>query len=1275
MMLLTPGLTNPGLDVTATFEPALTSIGAPTTLTVLFDNWEGTEDVIINFFTLNLNIDGSGIATTSISTTCAVASSSGTTFLIVTGFTILAGSSCSFSVPVTALNAGQFTVVSSNIGLGNGDTIDPFLASITIVDDLSATATVPTFTRELSPSTIESGGKSTIIYTIDNSGMNVEVTDLAFAEVIDASSNVVVSFSPSIVSTCSGSIVTAEANSKSIAVSGGTVAARGICTISVDVTSTDPTGTTIVFDAITLTSNVENVESNSAALSIETFVSDASLPVITQSFVPNTIGLGGTSTLTYAITNPGNSAILDGTFTNTLPTGMDVANSPNVASSCKCFSLDASPGDDVITFLGAIGADQFCSISVDVTSSFVGTSTNSPFLFTSTGRPDATANGADLTVSSSLPSFSMSFSPDTVLFGSRTTLTYTIDNSLSASDIGSLDFVHNLPKDLVIADPSNASTTCNGDQGSTLTAVPGTTTIILNADGFTFIPGFETLAAGASCTVTVDLIVRLNGEIATTTGNLLSDFVAAGKASGIVTGFVSEGLLVVKEFVDNPVAPGGTSILQYSISRLTIQPELITDISFAEDLTTISPFITLGSSGLPISDACGSGSTFAVNGNNLQLTGGSLSSGTSCTFGLSVQVGADTIPGTYELPTITGTATGSEVFTFETNSELLFVAPNLIFTTRWVVDVVAPGDDAILEVTIENTSTTSGATDISWQSNSALTDVLGFPLSVTLPTLPNPPCGSGSTFGIFDLATNRQGLQLIGGILNATGSSGDSCTFRVSIGIPTSQNGLLLFPVSDIAKQVGELVGTVDAAPRTTSTFWPQLTVAPDELPTISAVVVAGSMCATADGAAVSLSAVTPERSGDRILWTVFTDSSEHSGLNPEIPLGIGDNTIEVVVTDAIGRMASDQIVVEVVENQPPVANSGGDQFFFDAPASGVDVILDGTASFDPEGSFAFAWTINGIEFDLELLTTVNLPIGVNAATLSVTDECGIVSTDTSIISISASSNSPSLSPSLSLEPSISLRPSTSFPPSVSVIPSSQPSSLPSSAPSLSAAPSSQPSSAPSTSPSTTPSVQPSSKPSSAPSLSVVPSSSPSLAPSTIPSKEPSLSSSPSTEPSTNPSSSNVPSVTPSTFPSSEPTRQICVDNPLFLCNPDDEDENENLPGIVTYTAICTERKKNEYEAQCVESSSIVGLGEGDVEPDKNRLIISCGCCPDDGTKVKTPKSGTPWCESTVETKRPKATKTPKDPKRRVMTTTGGGGGAHPIRQMKFRKSQPTEDG
>ena len=424
---------------------------------------------------------------------------------------------------------------------------------------------------------------------------------------------------------------------------------------------------------------------------------------------------------------------------------------------------------------------------------------------TSSAGNSGTAS-ADLMVDVDRPGFSKSFAPSSVPLGDRSTLTFTIDNS-SASFIPFMAFIDNLPTGMVIASPSNTSTDCNFLSTGVVTAVPGTGVVILSAGG---------VAAGSTCTVTVDVTTTSTGELDNVTGELTHTIGAgttvfsAGKASDTLEVTVTD-IAIQKSFTDDPVPPGGVVNLEFKIDNFD-RNFSATGITFTDDLT-FTPSMMLAAVGLPLVDICGAGSMLSGT-TTLTLTGGVLGPGGSCTFSVSLQVPAGETIGIFANTTgaITGSVDGSMV-TGNMASDDLFVQPAPVLDKLFVGDPVGAGDDVTLRFTITNTSATSGATDITFLDE--LTDgglgtgFLPFPVTVTLPPVPDPPCGAGSSLALAFIDTDRQGLSLTGGSLAAAPGPGDSCTSDVTLTIPAG------FPAGTHTNTTEEITATVDGATRT----------------------------------------------------------------------------------------------------------------------------------------------------------------------------------------------------------------------------------------------------------------------------------------------------------------------------------------------------------------------------------------------------------------------------------------------------------------------------
>jgi uncharacterized repeat protein (TIGR01451 family) len=524
-------------------------------------------------------------------------------------------------------------------------------------------------------------------------------------------------------------------------------------------------------------------------------------PDFSKAFVPHTIGPDSTSTLVFTIDNSFSAGGADNlAFTDDLPSGVTIASPAALANSCGGTVTAADGGTTMSLSDGRVGAGEICTVVVNVTAGLVNdediTHTNTSGALTSDAGNSGPATD-DLMVVTGLPGFTKSFEPSTVALGGRSTLTFTIDNSLGGANVASLNFTDTMPSGMVVASPSNATTDCEHDLiPAVLTAVPGTQVISLASNGQ---PSYPALAAGSTCTVEVDVIGGAVGELGNVSGELLVDFSeSAGKASAVLTVTGAEDALeLTKEFTDDPVAPGGSVALEFTVNNRS-RTDSAAGIAFTDDLeatlTGLAPNAPLPP------DPCGSGSALEFVSGQLVFTGGRLPPESSCTFGVTLGVPTDADTGTHpnEAGPLTGDV-GGEAVTGNTAGDLLFVVSYPILTKEFTDDPVGAGGTVTLEFTITNPEDSSGMTDIAFVDE--LTTFLPTPLVVTLPPIPDPPCGAGSSLGVVPVGTDGQGLSLTGGSLSTAGSTGDSCTFAVIIHIPPG------FPVGTYTNTTGEVTG------------------------------------------------------------------------------------------------------------------------------------------------------------------------------------------------------------------------------------------------------------------------------------------------------------------------------------------------------------------------------------------------------------------------------------------------------------------------------------
>lgn len=124
--------------------------------------------------------------------------------------------------------------------------------------------------------------------------------------------------------------------------------------------------------------------------------------------------------------------------------------------------------------------------------------------------------------------------------------------------------------------------------------------------------------------------------------------------------------------------------------------------------------------------------------------------------------------------------------------------------------------------------------------------------------------------------------------------------------------------------------------------------------------------------------------------------------------------TVVLTVTDADELSNHDTVRVTVNPNRPPVANAGMDQLIVDEDNNGSEVItLNGSGSYDPDpdGSIkSYEWLItndSGTSYSLTGETpSIALAVGTYTATLTVTDNAGAPSIDSTVITVQSPSSS-----------------------------------------------------------------------------------------------------------------------------------------------------------------------------------------------------------------------------------------------------------------------------
>ncbi len=503
-------------------------------------------------------------------------------------------------------------------------------------------------------------------------------------------------------------------------------------------------------------------------------------PSFFKVFSPDTIGLGSTTTLVFTIGNANPTPVLNLAFSDTLPAGVLIATPALASTTCRDATLTAPAGGSTIVFTGGrVEGSSSCTVRVNVTGTSLGTKMNvSGDLTSDHGNSGAASD--DLMVVADRPGFVKSFSPSTVPLGGRSTLTFTIDNTANPGTVTFASFSDALPAGLVIAGPANASTTCGGTP--TFSATPG-------GSVFSYTSGIDaTVVAGnGTCTVSVDVVAvgggqldNLSSELEVIVGGEVS--ANCGKATAVLTSTL-EPLHLSKSFIDDPVPPGGTVTLEFTIRNFN-RAEAVTDIAFDDNLdAALSGLVATAAT----FNDCGGMATSTFPTGLFEYEGGSLGPGGSCTIRLTLQVPAGAATGEYINTTtaVQGELMGDGLFG-NAATDKLFVVAAPILTKEFTDDPVGAGGIATLEFTITNSSPTFSATDI------AFTDVFDNILPTASVTPGDGCCGIGSTC-TFTPLSNPAGpssavpaqFELAGGTLGV----GESCTFQIELDVAPGAAG------------------------------------------------------------------------------------------------------------------------------------------------------------------------------------------------------------------------------------------------------------------------------------------------------------------------------------------------------------------------------------------------------------------------------------------------------------------------------------------------------
>lgn len=242
---------------------------------------------------------------------------------------------------------------------------------------------------------------------------------------------------------------------------------------------------------------------------------DANLLQLTKGFSPTPVGLNVVSTLTFTLSNlnsTSTSTLTGVRFADVLPSGLQVASTPNASTTCAGTPTWApAAAATTLAFGSPAGASvapgTSCSVKVDVIATTAGPHSNvSGFIYSAQTGTNSSATGAARATLTALlpPVISKQFGPNPILVNGVSKITFLITNPNQNNALSSVAFSDTLPTrpgSMVVANPTGAST--SGCGAPTFAPVAG-------AGSLSFSNG--TIAANGTCTVTVNVTAPVQSQ-------------------------------------------------------------------------------------------------------------------------------------------------------------------------------------------------------------------------------------------------------------------------------------------------------------------------------------------------------------------------------------------------------------------------------------------------------------------------------------------------------------------------------------------------------------------------------------------------------------------------------------------------------------------------------------------------------------------------------------------------------------------------------------------
>jgi uncharacterized repeat protein (TIGR01451 family) len=518
--------------------------------------------------------------------------------------TIPANGSCTFKVDVEAAHTnGAFTTgvqqntinattqFSNDLGLSAANNAT---ANITVNSPLQVN-------KQVSAGALAAGQAGFFTITLTNAGPSPLAVTSFTDSPIDGSTVGAGLTVTGESTTCAGGVVTRTASDEGVTLTGGTIPANGSCIVTINFTGATQSANT----PITYTNNIPQGAVDVGNPAIVSQQRSASITIldtlnVSKSVTPANAAPGSPVRYTVTVQNWTNAPISNATITDSLTNGQTFLNG-NIngidytpTTTCNSVTTSNVTGNtSAVLTIGTVPARTgastpgSCNVTFWAMTSTAGGAYNNILLSGDVcygsgpaicnGSATANANGTTASTLSVNKTFSQggTVNPPSVLTRSEGTIvrmTVTLNN-LSVNPLTAVNMSDTLPvsggQQMLIATPSNASTTCGG----TITAVAGSSSVALNGATVPARSGGGLGAAG-TCTVQVDVVgaagIYNNTATVTATETFANNVVNSTNLvvnSNVATITYSSALGATKSFVPASISSGGKSTLTIRLSN------------------------------------------------------------------------------------------------------------------------------------------------------------------------------------------------------------------------------------------------------------------------------------------------------------------------------------------------------------------------------------------------------------------------------------------------------------------------------------------------------------------------------------------------------------------------------------------------------------------------------------------------------------------------------------------------------------------------------------